>query len=619
MNPIQPDIPRNEGRKIFTFKNMSIQQRLPLFICILLLTVVTAFSWISYVSVRKTALDMGAERVSTLADKLSAMFKGSVDGFAAKMQAVASQKSVIDLLESEEPDTHGQVSDLFNNFRKNDTLTRVITLLDTQKRTLIRLGDEQLNLKVDVDSLRDLTTGISSFVNVGQFLPYKNAIYFPTLMPVTDRGKIIGYIVDWQLLNTPQQAIDQVDQLMGGNGRLYFGNDDGRLWTDLRKLVKKPATDLSKVQQSTLYTSSDGDPVIGSLRKIPGSKWLMLIELSSSSFLKTANVFLRWVIVIGILLVIAGSLGGWMMMRNITGPIKQLSNAATAIAQGDYSASVPINRNDELGNLAGSFNIMASRVRSTQQGLEQKVQETSKELQTAISDITEKEKSERKKDEFISIASHELKTPLTTIKAFFQIAVKEMDPGFKSFTLIGRAARQLTRMERLIEDLLDVSKINSGKMKYNLEDFDFQQVLKDAIDSVREIYPNHNLVFKGSAPVMFHGDKHRIEQVIINLINNAVKYSPNADKVLISAGLKEGNIMVTIKDFGIGIPEEHIGELFDRFYRIDVEHHFQGLGLGLFISSEIIKRHGGNISVESEVGKGSAFTFRLPVTEEQLN
>lgn len=562
---------------------------------------------------------MGAERVSTLADKLSGMFKGSVDGFAAKMQTVAGQRSVIDFLESKEPDMHGQVTALFNEFRKRDTLTKIIELLDTQKRSLLRLGDEALKLKVNIDSMAHRTAGQISFLSVGRFVSYKGSIYFPTLTPVTDKNKTIGYVIDWQLLNVTQQAIDQVDQLMGGNGRLYFGNDDAGFWTDLRKPVEKPAVDLSKLQQSAQYTGANGEAVIGSLRKIPGSKWLMLVELSSASFLKTANVFLQWVIVIGILLVIAGSIGGWVMVRNITGPIKELSNAAAQIANGDYSASVGVNRQDELGTLAGSFNIMAARVRSAQRGLEQKVQATTKELETAISDITEKEKSERKKDEFISIASHELKTPLTTIKAFFQIAVKEMDPGFKSFGLIGRAARQLTRMERLIEDLLDVSKINSGKMKYNLEDFDFQQILKDAIDGVREIYPNHNLVLEGSAPVMFHGDKHRIEQVIINLINNAVKYSPKADQVLISAGYKDGNIMVTIRDFGIGIAEEHISELFDRFYRIDVEHHFQGLGLGLFISSEIIKRHGGNISVESEVGRGSAFTFRLPVKEEQLN
>jgi len=191
-----------------------------------------------------------------------------------------------------------------------------------------------------------------------------------------------------------------------------------------------------------------------------------------------------------------------------------------------------------------------------------------------------------------------------------------MDPGFKSFNLIGRASRQLTRMERLIEDLLDASRINSGRMQYNLEDFDFHEILKEAIDNVREIFPHHNLVIEKSAPVMFHGDKHRIEQVIINLVNNAVKYSPDADKVLIRSEVKDGKISVTIEDFGIGIAEEHINELFESFYRIHVEQHFQGLGLGLFISSEIIKRHGGDIWVESALGKGSAFTFQLPVAEE---
>ena len=112
---------------------------------------------------------------------------------------------------------------------------------------------------------------------------------------------------------------------------------------------------------------------------------------------------------------------------------------------------------------------------------------------------------------------------------------------------------------------------------------------------------------------MLHGDRHRIEQVIVNLLNNAVKYSPSADKVIIRAELSEGMLVVTIEDFGIGIDETHIGELFDRFYRVDGSHNYQGLGLGLFISSEIIKRHGGSISVKSEPGKGSAFTFQLPV------
>jgi len=301
------------------------------------------------------------------------------------------------------------------------------------------------------------------------------------------------------------------------------------------------------------------------------------------------------------------------MSRNITRPLHALSKAASAIAEGDYSSVVDIDRQDELGKLAESFNIMTVRVRSAQQELEQKVQDRTKELQTAMTDISDQKENEKKKDEFIGIASHELKTPLTTIKAFFQLAKREIHPEFKSFNFLGIAARQLNRMEQLIGDLLDVSKINSGKMQYNLEDFDFDELLRDAIDSVQEISPKHTLVLEKSASIIFHGDRQRIEQVIINLLDNAVKYSPDADKVLVRAELQGGKLKVTIKDFGIGIAKKHLTDLFDKFYRVDLQHRFQGLGLGLFISSEIVKRHGGTIWVTSEPSQGAAFTFELPV------
>jgi signal transduction histidine kinase len=340
----------------------------------------------------------------------------------------------------------------------------------------------------------------------------------------------------------------------------------------------------------------------------------MLVELSGASFQATANNFLRRVTIIGILLILAGSLGAWLMSRRITKPLNQLGKAAAAIADGNYSLLVQINRQDELGTLAESFNIMAVRVRAAQENLEQKVEKTNKELQSAITDIEDQKESEKKKDEFISIASHELKTPLTTIKAFFQLAARDIPQESRTFQLIGKASRQLMRMERLIGDLLDVSKINAGKMQYNLEVFDFGGVLKEATDSVQEIYPARQFIMEETVAATITADRHRIEQVIINLLTNAVKYSPDTDRVSMRSSVKDNILRVSIEDFGIGIEEKHLDQLFDRFYRVDMEHRFQGLGLGLFISSEIIKRHGGRIWVESQPGKGSVFIFQLPLT-----
>lgn len=232
--------------------------------------------------------------------------------------------------------------------------------------------------------------------------------------------------------------------------------------------------------------------------------------------------------------------------------------------------------------------------------------------------IHQQKTNEDKKDEFISIASHELKTPLTTIKAFFQLSKREADINSKLHPLIEKTDRQLDRLGRLIDDLLDVSKINAGKMVYNIEDFDFGQMLADTVESIQQTTKKQHIELHTTCDIMLRGDQHRLEQVLINLLNNAIKYGPDADKIIVHCTIESGNIIVSVQDFGIGIAEEHLKGLFDRFYRVDNSSaRFQGLGLGLFISNEIVKRHAGSFWIESEPGKGSTFYFLLPLNGKQ--
>jgi PAS domain S-box-containing protein len=226
--------------------------------------------------------------------------------------------------------------------------------------------------------------------------------------------------------------------------------------------------------------------------------------------------------------------------------------------------------------------------------------------------------NEYKKDEFLSIASHELKTPLTTIKAFFQLAKKDAGEHKVLNQFVGKAERQLERLGRLIEDLLDVSKINAGKMVYNMEDFDFGLALADIVESMQQTSARHRIEIKSNCNITYHGDRHRIEQVLVNLLNNAIKYSPDGDLVVVNCEPDKQNLIVSVQDFGVGIAEEHLKGLFDRFYRVDnTSARFQGLGLGLFISAEIVKRHGGSFWIESQPGAGSTFYFLLPLSGKQ--
>ena len=224
---------------------------------------------------------------------------------------------------------------------------------------------------------------------------------------------------------------------------------------------------------------------------------------------------------------------------------------------------------------------------------------------------------EDKKDEFISIASHELKTPLTTIKAYAQLALSQ-DEGcsqpVQSFLL--KIDQFASKLNFLINELLDVSKINAGKLQLSHMEVNFNTYIEEVIHSLQHITPGHKILIEQHANANVVMDMLRIEQVITNLISNAAKYSPGKELIIIRTEIKNGKVLLSFRDFGIGIHKEHLTKVFTRFYRVEnAERDFGGLGIGLYISSEIIKQHGGDIWAESEVGEGSTFYFTLPVSE----
>ncbi|MFI5139478.1 MAG: sensor histidine kinase, partial [Sphingobacteriales bacterium] len=234
-----------------------------------------------------------------------------------------------------------------------------------------------------------------------------------------------------------------------------------------------------------------------------------------------------------------------------------------------------------------------------------------------LHEITEKKQDEIRKNDFIGMVSHELKTPLTSIKAYNQIVQKINDPE-KLKPFLKKSANHIMRLERLIGDLLDVTKINAGKMNYVKEPINFRQLLTDSIESIQHTITTHDLILETAPDITYTGDHLRLEQVIHNFLTNAVKYSPGKDKVLVNSLVDHDNIIVSVQDFGIGIPKENLDKLFERYYRVDnTAMRFEGLGLGLFISAEILRKHGGSFWIESELGAGSTFYFRLPLGDAQ--
>jgi two-component system CheB/CheR fusion protein len=229
-------------------------------------------------------------------------------------------------------------------------------------------------------------------------------------------------------------------------------------------------------------------------------------------------------------------------------------------------------------------------------------------------DIHDQKKQEQEKDEFIGIASHELKTPLTTAKAYIQLLeISMQNSNAKDLIFAQKACLSINRLNDLISELLDVSKIQNGKLNLNVTSFNFNEMLSAAIEDVQLSTTTHAIIESGIISAAFSGDKERLQQVVINLLTNAVKYSPRSDKVLVKVAEEKGEIKVSVTDSGIGIRKENLGKIFNRYYREEGRAvHFQGLGIGLSICLEIIKRHNGNIWAESEADKGSTFYFTIP-------
>ena len=230
-------------------------------------------------------------------------------------------------------------------------------------------------------------------------------------------------------------------------------------------------------------------------------------------------------------------------------------------------------------------------------------------------EITGRKATEQMKDDFISIASHELKTPITSLKGIVHILQLSFDKKVRGETskLLNTMDIQLDKLSKIISDLLVVNGSTCNQIYLNDEKFNFKNLVKETVRNVRNISPLHFLSVKENESVYFNGDRFRLEQVITNLLTNAVKYSPQSNQVIINSIVKDNSILFSVQDFGLGIEKENISRIFDKFYRVTAGHTFGGLGLGLFISSEIIKSHNGSLWVESEAGKGSTFYVSLPL------
>jgi two-component system sensor histidine kinase VicK len=232
-------------------------------------------------------------------------------------------------------------------------------------------------------------------------------------------------------------------------------------------------------------------------------------------------------------------------------------------------------------------------------------------------DITVQKQNELRKNKFIGMVSHELKTPLTSLKAYVQMLhawAKKRKDIFTSGALV-KMEKQVKKMGNMINGFLSLSQVESGKIHLILKDFDLNKLIGEAIEETILLNPGQKITFLAKESIMVHADQDKIDQVLINFLSNAIKYSPAGGEIKIDARVIANSVQVSVIDEGLGIDKKDISKLFERYYRVENKQteKIPGFGIGLYLCGEIINLHHGKIWVKSEPGKGSKFFFSLPL------
>ena len=373
----------------------------------------------------------------------------------------------------------------------------------------------------------------------------------------------------------------------------------------------------------SIARSSQGKEVLTSYVRIAPLGWTVLVEQPLVEAFAPLYASLQrtgLLLVAGLAFAVTASL---YVARRMVKPIQAIQRGAEQLAAGKLDEPIIVRTGDELQALAGQFNDMASQLKKSYAGLERKVEERTLELsaslkqQTAI--MVQLEVANQHKSEFLANMSHELRTPLNAIIGFSEVLGEEMfgDVNPKQAEYLEDINSSGKHLLALINDILDLSKIEAGKMELELSRLDMEAALGDAMTLLRDRAARNSVVLELQCPApigTWIADVRKFKQIMVNLLSNAVKFTPNGGRVTVRAEWFAGEVRIAVSDTGIGIRPEDQELVFEAFRQATGDHlkKSEGTGLGLALTRRFVELHGGRLSLQSEPGHGSTFTFNLP-------
>ena len=590
----------------------SLSRRLPLLISGLLIAALAAFAFVGYQQLTSALVVAAQGRVRNVAQLLAKTVESNVPQLRADMVRTAADSTVQRLLRTNNPVTRAAAERVVSDKISKIPQALAVELRDREGKRLLWVDGPAATKGAPLREGHVESAPPKGFM-VGPIVPDRGALFYEADIPITTpAGDTVGRLVSFRQVSSASGA-QLISGLIGSDATLLFSSPGGK-WNNLEAIVPGPPVNPNRPEISS-YTASDGSARIGASAAVKATPWLVWVDIPTRSIIAPARRFLEVMALTGLLILIVGAVAAWLISRQISAPLKDLSLAAKDISAGDYSRRANVYRKDELGVLADSFNNMAAEIEGAHRGMEVRVRSRTKELETALGELHEAQETLVRKEKLAMLGllaggvGHELRNPLgvmTNAIYYLGSVLKDAPAEIREYLDILQV--QITLSEKIVGDLLDYARIRPPQW----ETASLRQIVDTQLGragSLDGVKVEHD--FPSDLPAI-RVDPHQIGQVVLNLITNALQ-AMNGHAVLTFRGrhISAGFVQLDVIDTGMGMTAEQMKRLFEPLFTTKT----RGIGLGLAVSRGLVRANGGVISAETNLGTGTTMSISLPTSD----
>lgn len=603
---------QNEG----VIERLSLEQKLPLIIGVLLLGVIAALTTASYIEVRTTSLGIASERLSNVTLQFRDLFQQSGAQLRTQIAAAAGKPGVVEFAKARKATKQARERALADLKYAGPQPEQVLATELRDSTGAVLLTTAAAGRGTDTMSVRDVLPcnepGDSAVI--GTFRVLRDTLVYPVATQVP--GAANAYVVRWRRVTGSRRSREQLTRLIGNGAQLFFGDPKGKYWTNLERPVAPPPLHMNAAELIQTYKRDpDRREYLAAATRIKGTPWVVAVDFPMRSVMAPVDSFVKRIALLAFAALALGLLAAWILSRRITNPLRQLTVAADEIAAGKLDRSVRINRSDELGRLGSAFSTMAGEVRVAREGLEQKVAERTNALNQTLHQLYEAQESLVRKEKLAMLGQlasgvgHELRNPLgvmTNAVYYLKMVLASSPKNVLEYLEI--LQQQITLSEKIVSDLLDFARSKPPqRMATSVKDVTKAQL--ERLGSTNGIRIEQN--FPGDLPPVLV-DPTQMGQIVLNLLSNAMQALEGTGSIAMNAHANDGAVHLDVVDTGPGVPPENIEKIFEPLFTTKA----RGIGLGLAVSRTLARANGGDLTVRSMVGQGASFRLTLPAAKE---